>query len=342
MRRWIPILAVVLGLQGVLALYLSTRGEQLAPQPTQTALVTADLGAVDRVVIDGPAAADGSAGESAKVELVKRDGRWLMPGYHGAPVDAGRLQGLLDRLTRTPRGFPVARSAEARARFKADDKTYERRLVASVGDKPVATVLLGTSPGLRKSHARTALDDVVYAIELPTQDLPTAPADWLDGAMLQIPAANLNEVQITRADQSSLLLVRQPAAADKPNERVWKSAGGGDAPIDPARANTLAEQIAGLRVDAVLGDALPADWQTVLKLTIKHGQGQTTTWTVARNSAADRYGIQSSDRPWALQLQTLTAQNLGDAARIDKLLGTAPAPIAAAAAEKASAAGKKK
>ena len=98
--KWIPILAVLLGAQVALALAMDLRSDRLAPAKPDTPLVVADLGPVDRISIDGPvtpepAAADATATE--RLELIKREGRWIMPEHHGAPADADKVEHLLMR-----------------------------------------------------------------------------------------------------------------------------------------------------------------------------------------------------------------------------------------------------
>ena len=177
-----------------------------------------------------------SAPGTGEAELL---GRWVLPGYHDAPADAARLQALLDRLTSTPRGFPVAKTPDARERFKVADKDYERRLVASVGDKPAAVLYVGAAQGLRKSTARTAQDDVVYAVDLPLQDLATTPGEWLDAGMLKPDVAGLTEIAIAAKDKAG---------------KVWLAVTN----VDPNRPATITATVAGVKARAATGETLTA------------------------------------------------------------------------------------
>jgi hypothetical protein len=355
MRRWIPILAIVLGLQVALAIALGVRSDRLAPTHSDTALVAADLKTVDRVVLDGPAQAEApadkaSAPATTRVEIVKREGHWVLPGYHDAPADAARLQALLDRLTHTPRGFPVAKSADARERFKVADKDYERRLVASVGDKPAAVVYVGASQGLRKSTARTAQDDVVYALDLPIQDLATTPGEWLDAGLLKVDAAGLSEIVVAARDKPSLTLARA-VNKDKPQEAAaWQGTGlPADKRVDPKLATALTDAMAGLKVNAVLGTAARPEWQTPeLTLSFKGTQGAASTWTIYKQppqepgkdpaKEIETYVLKASDRPWYLELKGWNGRPLLDVATPDQLVvAAAPAPAAASAPAQAPA-----
>jgi hypothetical protein len=339
MQRWISILAIVLGVQVAIVIAAGLGGDRLAPAPVNTPLVTADLKGVDRLLLDGPATGGPAKPDAPRVEFVKRDGRWLLPGYHDAPADAARLQALLDRLGTASRGFPVARTADAIQRFKVAETDHQRRLVASTGDKAVATVYLGQSPGLRKVHARTAQDEAVYAVELDAQALPVAAAQWLDAGLLKVDTAALAELTVTAKGRPPLALVRA-AAGDKPGTPgnvLWQApalpAGQG---LDPAQVSTLMGTLAGLRVDAVLGKEAPPELQQGvpdLSLGFKDLQGKVVTWTLAKLRSGESHVLKASDQPWYLELKPAGVQPLLEAAAADKL-------VVAAAAAAASAPGK--
>lgn len=336
MQRWISILAIVLGVQVVIVIAAGLGGDRLAPAPVTTPLVTADLKGVDRLVLDGPASGGPAKPDAPRVEFIKRDGRWLLPGYHEAPADAARLQALLDRLGTASRGFPVARTADAIKRFKVADTDHERRLVASTGDKAVATVYLGQSPGLRKVHARTAQDEAVYAVELDAQDMPVAAAQWLDTSLLKVDAAALAELTITAKGKPPLALVRA-AAGDKPgapDNAAWQApalpAGQG---LDAAQVSVLLGTIGSLRVDGVLGKEARPEWQQDapdLTLGFKNQQGKAVSWALAKTRSGDTYVLKASDQPWYLELKPAGAQPLLDAAAADKLVVAATAAAASA------------
>jgi hypothetical protein len=359
MQRWISILAVVLGVQLVLALALGMGRDRLSPSPVNTPLVAADLKNVDRLALDGPVAGGQAKADAPRVELARRDGRWVLPGYHDAPADAARVQALLDQLGSVKRGFAVARSADAIKRFKVADTDYERRLVASTGDKPVATVYLGQSPGLRKVNARTAQDEAVYAVELNAQELPAAPADWLDGGLLRVDAAALSEITVSGKGRAPLTLQRAVANGKPEGASAPASAAIGGAPpaagtdgwhvpglaadkrVDPEQTAALLAAIVNLRVDGVLGKEARPEWQQDapdLSLSFKPPQGQAVTWTLAKAKSGDMVVLKASNQPWYLQLKPAGAQPLLEAAAADKLVvAAAPAPAAAgSAAGKAS------
>ena len=365
MQRWITILAVVLGVQVLLAGGLMLRGDRLAPAHSDAPLVGADLKTIDHLTIDGPVTADAAdkkrAPEAVRVELVKSDGAWIMPGNFDAPADAKKVDGVLKQLESARRGLPIATTAQALERFKVGEHDYERRIVASQGDKIVATVYLSAAPGGRKANARTSADNAVYSVDVATYDLPTGAAEWLDKTVLAHDASTLTRIEVAEAGKPAVTLQRAaPAAANKePSSSDDGAAEKKEKPIaapapawsadglapghnlDQGRANALAQAIANLRVDSVLGTQAQPDWQQDpprLRLTLADASNKPVTWTLVKAKSGDVHVLKSSDRPWYFELKSWSAQPLLDAAATDKLaLQTTPASPAASAAPAAPA-----
>ncbi|HTT11291.1 MAG TPA: DUF4340 domain-containing protein [Burkholderiaceae bacterium] len=363
MQRWITLLGVILGVQVLLAGGLMLRSDRLAPVHSDAPLVAADLKAVDRLTIDGPVAADTAAqkaaGAGARVELVKHDGAWTMPANFGAPADAKKIDTLLKRLAAVPRGLPIATTSDALARFKVGEHDYERRIVASQGDKVVATVYLSSAPGGRKANARTGEDRAVFNVDLATYDLPTGAADWLDKTLLQHDASTLARIEVAEAGKPVVTLQRAaPVAASKdpqasdygsaekkertssPPAPVWSAEGlAAGQHLDQGRADALVQAIANVRVDGVLGTQEQPDWQQDpprLRVTIADAANKTVTWTLVKPKAGDLQVLKASDRPWYFELKSWSAQPLLDAAATDKLVAQASAPAPGGASMQAA------
>ncbi|HSN34685.1 MAG TPA: DUF4340 domain-containing protein [Ideonella sp.] len=322
MHRWIPLLAFALVLQVAAAVALDLRGDRLAAAAPGGPLVAADLKGADRLVIDGPLAADGAGKPLPRVELVRKDGRWQLPASFGAPADAAKVGDLLGRIAGLRRGLPVATSADAAERFAVDPHRYERRLVASHGAQALATLFIGTSPGLRRADARVADQPSVYSVDLAAYELPTGADEWLDTRLLHRDAASLASIEVAAGDAKPLVLERVAQAAD--GHAAWRADGLDDGRrLDASKAAALADAIANLKVDRVLGTAARAEWQQdrpELTLTLKDAKGQATTWTLSKARSGDTHVLKASDRPWYLELKSWNAQPLLDAAARDKLL----------------------
>jgi hypothetical protein len=321
MQRAITILAAALGVQLVVAAALAWRGDRISTARPETPLINTELKDVDRIAIDGPVSPD--KGQGGRVELVKRDGKWLLPGYFDAPADAAKVEDLLKRLAGSKRGLAVATTAPALARFRVADDDYEKRIVVGRGETTLATVYLGTSSGLRKTHARTAQDREVYAIELPAYEVRTAAVDWLDQALLKREAASLAAIEVGFAGKAALTLRRAERKEGEQTSVVWEAAG--EHRVDAARAAALVEAIANVRVDAVLGTEPKPQWRQdrpELRLTLTDTQGKSVVWTISKADGGDTHVLKASDRPWYLELKSWNARPLLDAAAPEKLLAS--------------------
>ncbi len=351
MRRSITPLIVVLLLQMVLAGGLLLRRDPLAGARTDTPLLQPDVTrSADQIVIEakpapaaaapvdaGGASSGAGAGapaapESARIVLRKKQGTWVLPDAYDAPADAAKVSSLLDRLAQLKRGLPIATSEAALKRFKLVDSNFERRLVLSAGGKTLGTVYFGSSPGLRKSDARTGGERAVYAVDLPTYELPTDVSAWLSTDLLKSDAGKLAEIDVAGGSRDSFQLVRQKGSDKQPDS--WSDpALKGDQRIDSAHAESLAEQVAALHVDAVLGTAAKPEWQQdhpLRTLTLRDDKSQSAQWAISKPANGDFYVLKSSSQPWFFSISASAGKELVDASGRDALI-VAPKPSPAPA-----------
>ena len=122
----------------------------------------------------------GESGD-ASVSLQRQAAGWTVDDH---PVDGEKLTQLLDKLSSLDGPWPVATTAAARDRFEVTEETYQKRVRLLADEAAVATLLLGTSPGFKRIHARRLGDDEVYSVALTSLDLPTRAEDWLDKSLL--------------------------------------------------------------------------------------------------------------------------------------------------------------
>lgn len=348
MRRALTPLIVLLVLQLALAGGLLLRRNPLAAVKTDTPLLAADVvHKSDRIVIESHAAApavpasstagSAAAATSTRIVLQKKADAWVLPDTFDVPADSVKVNSLLDRLVALRRGLPIATSESALRRFKVTDSDFERRLVLAAGGKTLDTVYFGASPGLRKSDARSAEDKAVYAVDLPTYELPTDVAAWLSPDLIRVDTAGLAQVGVSDG-HTGLQLVRNKASAGQPES--WSDPElKGEEHIDSPHAIALVQQIAELRADAVLGTAALPAWQQdhpALVLTFKDDKGQTSQWTLSKPTEGDYYVLKTSGHPWYFSISSTTGKALLDAAARSALIAS-PARTAAGKAESARA-----
>ncbi len=177
MNRLTSLLAGALALQLLLAVALFWPRENPGEADARAVLLDLAAGEVDLLIIS-------SAEDSL---LLRRDADgWVMPDYHKLPVQESRVNRVLLDLPALPRGWPIADSANAAARFEVAEAGYQRRVSFYSGEEARAELFVGTSPGFRKVHVRPVGDKRVYAVEFNSFELPVNPDEWLDKSLLQI------------------------------------------------------------------------------------------------------------------------------------------------------------
>jgi hypothetical protein len=339
MRRAIVPLSILLLVQLALALLLSLRRDPLAGARVDTPLVQASVvKAADQIVIESndskPAAGSGApaGAQTSHVELARKGGSWVLPEQFDAPADASRVNALLDHLSTLRRGLPVATSDAALKRFKLVDGDFERRVLMKAGGKTLGTLYFGSSPGLRKSDARSSADHAVYAVDLPTYELPTDVGSWLDADLLRSDTAKLAELDVGSAGADKLQLVRQSSTGGSssssgggvPQSAAWTDpALSGSKRIDSTHADALVEDLSDVHTDAVLGTAPKPEWQQdhpALTLVLKDDKTRTVDWTLSKPSSGDFYVLKSSAHPWYFSISSAQGKALVEAGGRDQLI----------------------
>ena len=336
MEKTIRILAIVLVAQLLLAVGMSLTGPNLAAAHPDTPLFTLGDRPVDHLTIEGP--------DGARVVLAKQGEGWVLPDNGGYPADQTRVDTLLGRLEGLQRGLPVATTPGALKRFKVSDDSFERRVLLAHGDDTLATLYLGSSPGMHHVHARSSKDDAVYAVDFAVYEAPDKAADWEDKSVLQFPQDSLETI-----DVAGLTLHRLPAAAavkgaDKSGAdgegkpavtAAWQVDGAGQGEVvNPAGAQDLAGKLAQLRIGAVLGTEAKPDYgldkpALTLDVTRKGGE-QSSTYRLGPTGKEGYAVLKSSARPEYFRVPGYTADALIKAAGRTQLVQAAPAPAAAA------------
>jgi hypothetical protein len=313
MQRWIPILALTLVLQLALAVVLRFTGNPLAAQQPNAPFLQGNPKAADSLVVAGP--------EATSVAVVRKGGRWILPDAAEAPASQVLVQSLLDKLAEARRGFPVATTASARKRFKVEEDNFERRLTLKEGGQELATVYLGSSPGLRKVHARLAGDEAIYAIALATYDLPLKADEWLDRSLLERDRETLTALHL----EGGLVLRRFQAEGEPP----WRAEGlAPGETLNLQAVGDLANRLSRMQVDGVLGTEASPEWGQVrplLTLQMENAKGERETWNLSKPESGEFYVFKSTAQNWFFKLQDANATSLLEAAGRSKLVMAAPA-----------------
>ncbi len=327
MEKSIRVLAVLLGVQVVLAFALWSRGANLSARTDANPLL--DLGGktVERVTIEGP--------DRAKVLLAREKGTWRLPEQGDFPADRGKIESLLARLKTLTQGPPVAGTEAARERFKVTDGNFERRITLASDAGTLATLYLGTTQGVRQVHAREAKQKTVHAVALPTYEVPVTAEDWEDRNVLQIPKREIAAIEVAglhleHAEQSGKKESDKHGKASEPAvPAVWRAAERIRGSVNQGNADRLAGALSTLRFGTVLGTEERPDYGLAaprLALSVTRRDGKTVQYRLGRMAGADDYVLKVSTRPEYFRLPGYAARPLIEAAARKALLAAGPRP----------------
>ena len=222
------------------------------------------------------------------VSLSKVDGNWQLPD--GVPAAGFKVDSVLERFAKAAGSWPVANTAPTRERFEVTEEDHQRHIVARAGDDTVADIYLGTSPGYRKTHARRAGEDEIYAVTFSNYEAGVKAADWLDRSLLRpkgevaalrrlpgdpamAPAdpeseANTEEDGDTVETVAGFELSKDGGDGEEPN--AWVSADG--SVLDQGKVETFVGRFKGLSVTGVHEEALPESATMTFVLTDEEGE----------------------------------------------------------------------
>jgi len=302
MQKTLRILAILLAAQLLLALGLNLGGPRLAAHPADAPLLDLAGRTVDGITLEG--------GEGESLTLSKTGDGWVLPGEEDFPADTDKVTRLLERLQGLGRGLPVATSSGALKRFKVAEDDFERRIRLAAGDDIVATLYVGTSPGVRRGHVRRDGDDAVYALEFASYDVPLKREDWEDKTILALPREEIVDIRV--AD-----LTLRPQG-----DTGWMAEGlAEDQALNIEAAGELADKLADLRIGAVLGREKQADYnldQPALQLSLTRKGGERINYRLGKRD--NDYVLKVSSREEYFRLPGYTGDALVEAAGRDKLV----------------------
>lgn len=219
------------------------------------------------------------------VSLTKVDGSWQLP--NGVPAAEFKVDSVLERFSDAAGSWAVANTRSTQERLEVTEENHQRHIVAKAGDDTVADIYLGTSPGYRKTHARRAGEDEIYAVRFSNYEAGVKPADWLDRSLLrpkgevaalrrlpgdpgpaEAPADPESETDAEGDEETA-----EPVAGfdlSKDEDGGWVSADG--TALDPGKVETFAGRFKGLSVTDVNEAALPASATMTFVLADEEGE----------------------------------------------------------------------
>lgn len=324
MKKIIVAAGLLLALQIVLAVALHLGGDDALQTPPDSHLFSFKAEAVTGLTIT-----DDNKGS---ITLVKGDKGWVLPGTFDAPASAEQVTALLEKLAGLKQGLPVATSEGAAKRFKVADDLFQRHVVLREGDKVVADLYIGTSPGFRQIHARKAGSQEVVSVNLSTFELETAADQWLDKKMFAV----------KEEDIAALVF---PTFTLRRNGAEWQMDGLGEGEkTDATAAADLVGKVSGLTVQSVVAAETASPFfagEPALRFTVQRKDGGELAYALAKGGE-DAYYLQQSQRQHYGRVHKIQAEGLQKAARdglIAKAAGSGEASAGQPAGEVEAGAG---
>ena len=177
---------------------------------------------------------------------------------NGLPADAGKIDGVLQKLSAAAAGWPVATTESAMKRFEVVEEAHQRHVLIRAGEETLADIYLGTSPTFGKVHARHAAGGPVYAITFSNYEAGTKRSDWLKKSLLQ-PEAEVQSVTRKSADAQWTLTS---------TDSGWTAEG---VELDQDETNTFIDQLRRLNVLDLVDAELPPEPSA--RFTVADGAG---------------------------------------------------------------------
>lgn len=325
MKKWTTGLAVLLLVQvGLIAWQWQPR-ESADFRAAQELLLSFAPEAIDEIRItagktDAEAPGSDTPASTDPLTLRRMEGQWQVSDYFDMRANAEKIETFLSDLQTLKAGWPVATTAASAKRFDVADDAYQRRIELVSQGQVVQTLYLGSSPGLRKVHARVAGTDDTHAVNFAVFNAPAQKRDWMDRGLL-----TLNTEDVTAVRTGGWRLERRGenwTLADLPSGKTTNQTVAGD----------WIRTLTGLEIDEVLGTEEKPEFQLAdsahnLEVTLK--DGRTLTYRLAQPDESHAV-LQRSDDP---RFFRIAAYQLNDLLTLDleALQQDAPAPDAPAA-----------
>ncbi|MCB9228256.1 MAG: DUF4340 domain-containing protein [Deltaproteobacteria bacterium] len=207
MNKQTQILAGVLLLQLALAGWMLSRTETTADFSSDSALMALNQDQVSQILLEE------KDGENLRsLELVKKDGQWVLPETHDFPVSSDKISGFLTKMAGFRKSWPAGKTDIAAKQFKVTDEQFERRLSFTAGDKK-QVLFLGGSPGFKKIYARPEGDMQTYSITFSAYEASLSYKDWMDRQYLNLERTDVSKVlldQLAMENSGGDFLVKDP------------------------------------------------------------------------------------------------------------------------------------
>ena len=188
------ILAVLLLIQLTLLGIAAISAARLEPARTEPLLTAFSTEAVERITV-----ADDLGNE---VSLAKNEEGWVLPNADDFPVDAAKVEELLDKIAGLNTSRLIASNPSSLARLEVKDDDFQRRLNLTNASS-TEVIYLGGSGGANTTYVRRADDGRVYlGMGLNTWEAPTQVSLWINTSYVNVPQDDIFALRLDNSHGS--------------------------------------------------------------------------------------------------------------------------------------------
>ncbi len=264
---------------------------------------------ITSVQINGP--------ENEELVLQKSDKSWIMPGAFSAPASQGQVDELLKKLADARQGLAVATSKGAAKRFKTAEDNFERHVVLKKGDTVAGDFYLGTSAGMRNSHARQVDQQAVVSIPVSSHEVDADADSWLDRSL-----ANLNKTDLKAVSLGDITLLHK----EEGKEKVWVLDGASKEKTEQDTVDKLVNKITAISVQSVLDPEKSAALfikDPAVQFTVTRQDDTTVSYDFAKkdDKKDDYFILKMSDNELYFKVGKWLVEDLTEAKREKLLVG---------------------
>lgn len=258
--------------------------------------------------------------EDEELVLQKSDKGWIMPGAFSAPASQNQVDDLLKKLADARQGLAVATSKGAAKRFKTAEDDFERHIILKQGDSVAGDFYLGTSAGMRNSHARKADQKAVVSIPVGSHEVDADADSWLDRTLANLDKDDLKAVVLD--DISLTRKAKKDEDKEENKEEIWVLEGASREETNQDAVNSLLNTITAISVQSVLDPATSAQLlakDPAVQFTVTKKDDSKVTYAFAKNDEDDYFVLKMSDNELYFKVGKWLVEDLTEAKR-EKLL----------------------
>ncbi|MBT4838926.1 MAG: DUF4340 domain-containing protein [Methylococcales bacterium] len=288
MKKIISTLAILLLIQTVLTLILSSTGSDYTAFKTEEKLLELNIKALDKIVITDI--------KKASLILAKKDGQWRMPAHGDFPVSKVQFSQLTGKLENAKKSWPIATTQSAAKRFKVDEDYFEKKLEFYQNGKIKKIMYLGSSPKFRKVTTRIKGDNNIYSIDFNAFEASIKEEDWFDKGYLTLNKDDMQQINI-----NGIELVKK--------DKEFKLNPAQTAQLNQAEVKKLLSQITSITFQTLLDTSKKTtfkfDW--VFALQMKSGK---VDYKIAKLDKTEDFVLKLSSQPYYFKISKQTVENL--------------------------------